>query len=92
MNRLTYWHAAWSVAIGLVVGIAVGSLANHGDASDAIADDPIVELSMQVQVLETETERLICAVAVPMHPQSASRQVAISCVPKIPGLFEEPVR
>lgn len=37
---------------------------------------------------EIETERLVCAVAW----SKLGRNVAISCVPKIPGLFDEPPR
>ncbi len=42
----------------------------------------------QVEVNEVETERLVCAVAT----RPGADGVAISCVPNIPGMFEEPGR
>lgn len=39
-------------------------------------------------IKEIETERLVCAVAW----STLGHNVAISCVPNIPGMFEEPGR
>lgn len=89
MSRLAYW--ALAVTLGLLVGYTVASFAKHIDGGGGGAPDEWEKirggsLTVDTWVREIETDRLVCAVA------RRSWSVSISCVPKIPGLFEEPGR
>lgn len=88
--------AAAILIVVSIVGMA-GLIYNRRafDDADALVDDAAAIdewekiaggalLGVDTWVREIETDRLVCAIA------RRSRSVAISCVPKIPGLFDEP--
>lgn len=86
----TRWLAA---AICCVIGASVIIASVVGDDADALAetlqrDDAAAVAVDEHTVKEIETARLVCAVAW----SKLGHNVAISCVPKIPGLFDEPAR
>ena len=76
----------WGLAItALAVTVAV-VLTNCRPASEDTITVPARQQLGEHTIEEIETDRLVCAVAW----SSYGRDVAISCVPNIPGLFEEP--
>lgn len=90
----------WSIVaclFAVVLGVAFFWLAVTdlilGDDADALVENLQREDALTVAVAEhtveeIETARLVCAVAW----SKLGHNVAISCVPKIPGLFDEPPR
>ena len=79
------------VFISLFVVLVIVAAVSFGTAQQ----EPVGDVSAPAQlnvgehtVEEIETERLVCAVAW----SDLGHNVAISCVPNIPGMFEETVR
>lgn len=63
----------------LLVGLAISSLVIAASRQYQARDE-----GDSVAVREMETERLVCALAM-----RGDEAVGISCVPKVPGLFED---
>ena len=80
-----------SIAIVSVILVWVVST-NCGTAPVVrnMEDEEPVPVMRSGQVVEVETDRLVCGVIYGSQGgQSFGTYYAISCVPKIPGLFEE---
>ncbi len=88
-DRVRQW-AAMLFILAVAAGVATCGPAPPPGPGEVIVPSAAVGpaiIMANITVTEIELPRLVCAVA-----QRGAQDPAISCVPKIPGLFEEPPR